>query len=80
MWGSDHPFRIYLILEAFHTLQDKHRAADTTEDLTIFGISIDQIDAFSLCNIHTFQCSISLPEAPDRWHYLLLKELVQQLQ
>lgn len=54
MCGSDRPFKICLILEAFCTLQDKNCTADTTADLTIFGISVAQVDGFSLYNIHTF--------------------------
>lgn len=80
MCGTDHPSKIHLIPEAFHTLQDKNCAADTTADLTIFGISIAQIDGFPLYNIHTFQSSISLAGSPVQSHYLLLKELLQQLQ
>lgn len=64
MCGSDHAFKIYLVPEEFHKLLDKICAADTTADLTLFGISLAQIDGFSLYNIHTFQCSVSLPEAP----------------
>lgn len=46
MFGSDHPFKIHLILGAFCTLQNKNCTAETTADLTIFGISITQIDVF----------------------------------
>lgn len=62
--GSDHSFKIYLIPGTFHTLHGKICAAVTTVDLTVFEISLAQIDGFSLYNIHIFQCSISLPEAP----------------
>lgn len=46
MFGSDHPFRIHLILGAFSTLWNKNCTAETTADLTIFRISITQTDVF----------------------------------
>lgn len=79
LFGSDHPFRLHLILRAFCTLQNKIGPAESTADLTILEISITQIDGFLLCIIHMFQYSIPLQEAPGRWYYLLLEELVQQL-